>query len=192
MKTPRNAAGTWSTEQRGIAMLRARQVISRGIDDIVEGSHGREAFVEEPAFTGAQTMMRRPVAELAMVAAIVLCDRAIVEAHNQICKARAEGASWEYIAEVVGLTDRDGAGHSPAEQAFYLVVPETPGSFEPSSTSWRCGSCGRLVEDRGPFNSHPVDNESGHAEECARLAAEVEQYWRDEVAQYRRESGEDA
>jgi hypothetical protein len=29
------------------------------------------------------------------------------------------------------------------------------------------------ITDRGPFESHPEDCESGHAEDCSRFAAEL-------------------
>lgn len=51
---------------------------------------------------------------------------------------------------------------------------------------WRCPACGRDIIDRGPYNSHPVDNEHGHAENCSRMAAEVAEW----QAEYdRREAG---
>ncbi|WP_220187084.1 hypothetical protein, partial [Pseudonocardia pini] len=90
------------------------------------------------------------------------------------------GRSWEEVGEALGLPDD---GEPVGEVAFAFVVegrePERPRElFRLSSTSWRCGSCGELVSDRGPFESHPVDNESGHTDDCARHLADV-QAWRE-------------
>jgi hypothetical protein len=36
-----------------------------------------------------------------------------------------------------------------------------------------CDVCGEWINGRGPYESHPEDNESGHAADCARFAAEL-------------------
>lgn len=178
MTTPDNATGGWSDEQRDHAVLRARQAISRGINDIVEGTHGDSAFVDEPAFPGARTMMRRPDAAAAIRAAVVLRDRAAAELATQILKARGKGTTWDLIAGILGYTDRDDAMGFPDERAFYLVASEERGSLRPSTTTWRCVTCGKLVTDRGPFDANPANNESGHYQGCTRLAVEVAHYRR--------------
>jgi hypothetical protein len=93
--------------------------------------------------------------------------------------ARAAGRSWDEVGEALGLPDD---GDPIGEVVFALIVegrePQRPRElFWLPSTSWRCASCGELVQDRGPFESHPDDNESGHTDDCARHRADV-QAWR--------------
>ncbi|HJP80581.1 MAG TPA: hypothetical protein VJ914_40290 [Pseudonocardiaceae bacterium] len=163
--------------------LLARQAISRGIREIVERTHGTAGFEPRPAFPGSAFITSAPVPAGGIHAAILLRNRAVVELLDQVRAARGQGMSWERIAAIPGVLEGGNAGESPAERAFYLVAPQEPDSFRPSYTTWCCATCDRSVTDRGPFEAHPANNESGHAEDCARLAAEVEQY--------RREWGED-
>lgn len=160
------------------ARLLARQAISRGIREIVERTHGADGFDTRPIFPGAQSMTSVPKGEAGIRAALMLRDRAAAELVDLIGEARAAGASWERVAEILGYTGDDASGNSPGERAFYFVAPDEPGSFRPSYAAWRCSTCSGLVTDRGPFNGHPEDNESGHAEGCGRLAAEVAEYQR--------------
>lgn len=137
--------------------------------------------VVEP-IEGYQMLTRRRLVEPlpGVRAAAVLraaAGRVLVDA---VEVARAAGRSWEEVGEALGLPDD---GEPVGEVAFAFVVegrePERPRElFRLSSTSWRCGSCGELVSDRGPFESHPVDNESGHTDDCARHLADV-QAWRE-------------
>ncbi|GAA2870921.1 hypothetical protein GCM10010472_30320 [Pseudonocardia halophobica] len=94
--------------------------------------------------------------------------------------ARAAGRSWDEVGEALGLPDTD---EPVGEVAFALVVegrePERAREmFRVPSASWRCGACGELVRDQGPFESHPADVESGHAADCTRHLADV-QAWRE-------------
>ena len=99
--------------------------------------------------------------------------------------ARAAGRSWEDIAEVLGVEDDRDAYCGRGELVYrFLVEGEAlPGEgrsrFQRSAIYWRCSSCQELVTDRGPFESHPSDNESGHTGSCARHAAEVAAYVRE-------------
>lgn len=93
--------------------------------------------------------------------------------------ARAAGRSWDEIGAALDL-EADGEGRSRAEVAFeWLVegrVPQAPDrwpSFHAPTTSWDCVTCGQRVTDRGPYESHPVDNEDGHREDCVRHRADV-------------------
>lgn len=120
-----------------------------------------------------------------------LLVRAVADAQldRQATDARAAGRSWDEIGEALGLPDEAaGADRPRGEAAFEWLVagrePEPPdrgGLFREPVTSWRCGTCGALVSDRGPFEFHPDDQESGHAQGCARHAAEVA-VWRDSWA----------
>lgn len=97
-------------------------------------------------------------------------------------EARAAGRSWDEVGVVLDLPD--GPDDEPRGEAAFVQVIERreakPGQdfFRVPATSWRCGSCGSVVQDRGPFESHPEDNESGHASDCARQQAAVQE-WRE-------------
>lgn len=168
------------------ARYQARHAAERGISEVVRAKHGDAAFVTVAAFPGSQFTRRVPHAEAGIRAAIMLRDAAAAEVDSKIRAARGEGASWGRIAEILGLTDADDDNHqnSLAERAFYFVAPESNDGwrFRPSTTHWRCSSCQATVTDRGPFESCPEDNESGHAEGCARFA--------DDMAQWRRRRGD--
>jgi hypothetical protein len=85
--------------------------------------------------------------------------------------ARVEGASWQEIGEALRLA-ADEAGRSVAELAYEQIVG-VPDLWSQTSMYWSCPACGRNVTDRGPYDSHPLDNEHGHSEDCSRMAAAV-------------------
>ena len=90
--------------------------------------------------------------------------------------AREEGRAWAQVGEALGLAETAADHGVPlAEAAFEYVVPVREDSFRFDTPSFgrHCRSCGRFVSDRGRYESHPEDNEHGHAEGCARLAEAV-------------------
>ena len=124
-------------------------------------------------------------------AALLLRGVAAGQLNEHARDARAAGRSWDEIGAALDLPDYE--FDSRAEVAFVWLVegrepePETgaiPASRTPSSW-WRCGSCAQQVTDHGPFESHPDDNEIGHAPDCARHLADVAAWrarigWEDE------------
>ncbi|MDN5916086.1 MAG: hypothetical protein L0I76_13450 [Pseudonocardia sp.] len=93
--------------------------------------------------------------------------------------ARAAGRSWDEIGEALELPlDGD---RPRGEAAFEWLIegraPESTGPadglFRTPTTWWRCSACGQQVSDRGPYESHPDDNEHGHTEGCPRRAAAI-------------------
>lgn len=105
--------------------------------------------------------------------------------------ARAAGRSWDEIGAAMELPDYE--FDSRAEITFTCLVegrepaPEAEAlpTFRAPSTRWRCGACEQQVIDRGPFESHPDDNETGHAPSCARHQTDVAAWqartrWEDE------------
>ncbi|MEU7811843.1 hypothetical protein [Pseudonocardia sp. NPDC049154] len=136
--------------------------------------------VVEP-IEGYQMLTRRRLVDPlpGVRAAAVLRDAARRVLVDVVEAARAAGRSWDEVGEALGLPDE---GDPVGEVAFGLVVegrePQCPRElFRPPSSSWRCASCGELVQDRGPFESLPDDNESGHTDDCARHRADV-RAWR--------------
>jgi hypothetical protein len=137
--------------------------------------------VVEP-IEGYQILTRRRLVDPfpGVRAAAVLRDAARRVLVDSVEAARAAGRSWDEIGEALRLP---GDGDPVGEVAFALIVegrePQRPRElFRVPSTSWRCASCGELVQDRGPFESHPDDNESGHTDACARHRADVHD-WRE-------------
>lgn len=150
------------------------------MEEVAVEQFGGQVVVEP--IEGYQMLTRRRLVEplpgvRAAAVLRVAAGRVLVDA---VGAARAAGGSWDEVGEALGLPDDGGP---VGEVAFAFVVegrePERSRElFRLSSTSWRCGSCGELVSDRGPFESHPVDNESGHTFDCARHLADV-QAWRE-------------
>lgn len=129
-------------------------------------------------------------------AALLVRAVGAAQLYQHATDARAAGRSWEEIGEALELPCvAAGASRPSGEAAFEWLIeghePEPPDSsgvrlFREPAASWRCGKCGALVTDRGPFESHPDDNESGHAETCTRHAHEIAGWrvrtgWEDEL-----------
>jgi hypothetical protein len=144
--------------------------------------------VVEP-IEGYQILTRRRLVDplTGVRAAAALRDAARRVLIDMVDAARAAGRSWGDVGEALGLSDD---GDPVGEVAFAFIVegrePQRPRElFRVLSTSWRCAFCGELVQDRGPFESHPDDNESGHTDACARHRADVQAWqtrtgWDDE------------
>jgi len=98
-------------------------------------------------------------------------------------QARADGHSWDAVAEALGLGQVEGP-LTRGEQAYlHLVEHRLLHTDDPDRRSgrspvayWRCSACGQYVTDRGPFEAAPFNNEEGHAPECARHATEIAAY----------------
>lgn len=150
----------------------------------------REVFgaaVVERAVAGL-SIPDRDVQPLAGVrAAVLACDVAAARVRYYALRARAGGSSWDDVAEALGVGQDDAGQWSRAELAYLHLVeghslqPDQQ-RYWPTSASWCCGCCEQQVTDRGPFMAAPQDNETGHAPDCARHAAQV--------AAYRAERGE--
>lgn len=94
--------------------------------------------------------------------------------HDYVRLARRDGASWDEIGLVLGFKADEDTGRTVAEQGFEESAAHT--GYSRQSFVYTCGSCGEHVTDGGPYNAHPLDNESGHAGDCARIAAAVAAY----------------
>lgn len=150
--------------------------VLRLMERLVVDQFGGE--IEEEPIPGYQMLTRRRVADplIGVRAAKAMASAARGLLVEQARDARAAGRSWDEIGEALGLSD--GAADEPrAEAAFAEIVEGRRAgpawrSLQTPSTYWRCGSCGELVTDYGlTGSSHPDDQESGHAETCARHQA---------------------
>ncbi|ALE82468.1 hypothetical protein [Pseudonocardia sp. HH130629-09] len=125
-------------------------------------------------------------------AALLLRGVAGSQLYDHARAARSAGRSWDEIGAALELPDYE--FDSRAEVTFaWLVEGREPAPahrdpvpvFHPPSSSWRCGTCAALVTDRGPYESHPDDNETGHASDCTRHIAAIAAWktrtgWEDE------------
>ena len=129
---------------------------------------------ERPMFPGAISVSRYVEPLAGLKAAEILADTAARIRREYTQHARAEGITWLQIAQALSLgQDADGkSGYDLAVAAFEHFEGQ-PDLWNQSNFHYHCGSCGEWITDRGPYESHPEDNESGHAADCARLAAEL-------------------
>jgi hypothetical protein len=121
-----------------------------------------------------------PLAGLhAGLAVIAMAER---RTYEYAVKLRSEGTSWAEIADLLGVPYSD--SYVRREHTYELVrgpIPEYAGPFDEHNVYWECtgpGGCGQYVTDRGPYESHPADNERGHAEDCRRARREAEEHER--------------
>lgn len=145
-----------------------------------------------PAGTGSG---HPPAAGLAAAQTVV--QIAEQEVYGYIRGLRAEGTSWSEAADLLHIPWSD--DYSRVERAYELVLgpePEDRNRFAYArNVYWRCGGpggCDAYITDHGPYNGHPDDNETGHAEGCRRHAAEGVAYLREQELREERDRAADA
>lgn len=108
----------------------------------------------------------------ALKAAILVRSHADAAWRDAVTAACGAGHSWKELRPSI-LDEEDLNGRPAAEAAFETVAgpPDRFGSFP--SLYWECHTCHKWVTDKGPYESHPRDNEDGHADDCARFTAEI-------------------
>jgi hypothetical protein len=128
---------------------------------------------ERPSWPGASSTTRYAEPLAGLRAAQTVQHAAGRVAGEYMKDARAEGIGWREIGEALGLAD-DGerSGYDLAVAAYEHVTGEPDRSWE-RSFYYTCPACEQGISDRGPYESHPQDNERGHGDGCTRLAAAV-------------------
>ena len=92
-------------------------------------------------------------------------------ARDYVRYARQDGASWAQIGEALGLAaEGERTGYDLAAAAYEHAAGQS-GSWHRPGFAWDCAGCGQTITDRGPYESHPDDNEHGHTGTCPRHAA---------------------
>ncbi len=136
-----------------------------------EGTEIREL----PVWPGAFSTMRYAEPLAGIRAARTLARAAERAVGDYVKHARRDGISWQETGEALGLAENgQRTGYDLAVRAFeYITDAEHHDRFDTLSFYWTCPACEQGIGDRGPYESHPEDNEHGHAEGCTRLAADI-------------------
>lgn len=151
-----------------------RAAVRNTVRTVLRGWHGPEGLTDRPLWPGAETTAPEPANWIEAVRAA----RLLVETSNSVmvefaCSARADGHTWDEVAEALGLTEDDGA--APAVRAFEWAMRCWAAS-DASYLAWECATCGKRVQDHGPYYADPQDVERGHALDCARWRRAIEAY----------------
>jgi hypothetical protein len=101
-------------------------------------------------------------------------------ARDYIRQAREAGHGWDQIGQELGIVpggeaQHDGLTAGDAAYTYAAGRPDTEAPWQPRFFHWHCASCDQLVSDRGLIGTH-ADNETGHAGNCARLAASLAEW----------------
>jgi hypothetical protein len=96
-------------------------------------------------------------------------------ARTYIQQAREDGHTWHEIGTALGLAKSAADRETSLSQAAYdHAVGDPPTEHAWSSRrafTWTCADCRNVISDHGPEAGHPEDAESGHGDQCPRLAA---------------------
>lgn len=152
----------------------ARTGVKRVVFDVLRAQHGAGSVVQRPI--SPRIDIPHPVP--ADYAAGITAARKVAGHARRLLReyadaARGDGRTWRELAEPLGIEMDEDGYTDVAVEAFLAVCPEPLRQFDRRRTSWRCASCGEVVTDYGPYNGNPVDDESGHAEDCVRHQAEI-------------------
>ncbi len=144
--------------------------VDRAVAELVERAEGPAGFAQVPPYRGASYTRKMPRPVPALRAALLVRHVAQGKAQDAIRAARAAGTSWAELADTLGV---DGG-----EAAYRVAVGPDDGWawYQRQDVYWRCSACAELVTDSGPYEAHPANNETGHADGCARHLAEIAAY----------------
>jgi hypothetical protein len=138
-------------------------------------------FITRPVFPGSDATVRTPESLTGARAARDIELGARHAARTYIRAAREDGHSWDQIGHALGLTpnaDADQAGTTVAEAAYTYAAgsSQTDTAIRYGrSFVWTCRSCDQAIGDRGLI-AGPAEDETGHREDCPRLAQAVAQW----------------
>ncbi|MEG8177464.1 hypothetical protein GZH49_02815 [Nocardia terpenica] len=153
----------------GIRNRLERIVFAQLRDEYGDGAVAREPVISQ--FTGFNFGDKDAPADYVQAAEVAEQIGRIASGlvDDYVRKARGQGRTWAEIATVFEIDPAE--VDDPAIEAFERIAP--PERFSDNHTSWTCTSCQQRVTDRGPWNPHPADNESGHGEGCERHQREI-------------------
>jgi len=128
---------------------------------------------ERPVWPGAASTIHYAEPLAGIRAAQILERTAARVIGDYVRHAREAGIGWREIGEALGLAEHGERTGYDLAVAAYEHAAGTPDLWNHVSFSYTCPACAQAISDRGPYESHPEDNEQGHADGCARLAADV-------------------
>lgn len=140
--------------------------------DLVREIHGDEAVERRARYDGDRLPELTPTPLAGLWAAAGLLNRVGQEVQRHARRAREARHTWEQIDRALDIKPDDGRCVAEAAYARFTGSPAGWSLSGPSFT-WRCPDCDRVISDRGPYESHPDDDQPGHAADCASLAAEI-------------------
>ena len=162
------------------ARSEAREAVRRLVTESGGGMIRRRMFRDRPSGDWTKD---EPEPLAGIRAALSLEYAAREAAANSARYAREDGLSWAEIGEAFFPADPPPDAHSKAHAAFDRLSWAYDRWQAPSFT-WTCPACLQLISDHGPETGmHPSEDEEGHAEGCARLAAAVaawKAHWEDD------------
>ncbi|MGH3273479.1 MAG: hypothetical protein ACRDNZ_04035 [Streptosporangiaceae bacterium] len=132
---------------------------------------------ERPAWPGSASTVREADPATGIRAAVIAAGSARQVRDSYVRRAREDGMTWEAIGAALGM-DQDADtpdGYDLGVAAYEEVAGRPDLSWQPT-IGWTCPSCTQPISDRGPYESHPADNERGHADGCDRMATDVATY----------------
>lgn len=146
----------------------AAAALNRTLRAVVMATHGMTAFTDQPIFSVTHSTEPAPEPAAALRAALLIRALAGREVHRAVSRLRGAGRSWDDIAGPAG------SGEESAQ--VFEEVADLGGEFGSPQLSWRCDSCGSRIRDLGPAADDPRQAERGHADDCARHAADIQHY----------------
>lgn len=155
--------------------LTARNLARRALLDLAQDAG--IPSITRPAYRDGPT-----VRDIGPLAGADVSRQLELAAREHVCDyiraAREAGHTWHDIGTAMRLVpdgDAQQAGDTIAEAAFTYAAGH-PGTDHARrygrSVAWHCGTCDRTISDHGLCNG-PADDERGHADNCARLAATI-------------------
>ena len=166
-----------NTQQHERALVVAAGRLQGLVLDLVREIHGDAAVDRRARYDGDQFPRARPdTPGPDCGAANSLAVRASREVATHARRARESGHPWDEIGQELDIEPGDRRSMGEATFERFAGSP-TSWSIRDPSFVWRCLACDRMISDRGPSESHPDDNQPGHAKDWSRLAAELAR-WR--------------
>lgn len=117
----------------------------------------------------------KPWMELLLLSVVAAAGGRMLQ-RQTISAARANGVSWRDMFPVMGLDRAADPGMAVFDLCLQLEGWTPASGWEHRYVNWRCASCDQHVQDSGPFEANPADNEKGHDGNCTRHIAEIGAY----------------
>jgi hypothetical protein len=162
-------------ERASKARSAALQIMYQAMNQVSMLMEDPEHITEQPIWRGATSKELRARPATRLQVAVMLRQEASRQIDHEIRTARGAGVSWQEIAVLLDLVDADHP--TPYDQAV-AAYERASGSdqWHNALFMFECDTCGAKITDHGPYEFHPLDQETGHDETCARILAAVAAY----------------